>query len=383
MSDSNRIRVAYKVETTFGSTPASSAIQELRLTSESLHQEVAVETSGEIRRDRQIAEVVRSNISVAGDINFEFSATSYNDFLQWTLQSAGWSSLVTVTGTTLSAASGDQSFNDSANGFGTLQVGQWIRVTGFATAANNGVFKIVTKPTNGKITVTAGTTLITESAGPSVTIKMGEQVVNGTTLNSVHFERKYDDLTNIFARYTGVCFEGMSLAVNAESLITGGFSVIGKAEVSQTTSFGSSYTAPGTNPILNAIDHVLRITESNVEVDCTSWSFQLANNLRPRLQISDLGAVSVGAGTCEVSGTVQMYFNSSSVMDKMLGFTATSLAIILWDGTNGYVIEFPRVRFTGGQRVAGGQNQDIIADMSWQAYRHETEDVTIRIARLS
>lgn len=382
MSDSNRIRMAYKVETTYGTVPSSSTLPELRLTSESLHQETAVETSAEIRRDRQISEVMRSNISVAGDINFELSASSFDDFLQYTLQSAGWSTPVTVTASTISASAADQSINDSANGFTSLVVGQWIRVTGFANAVNNGVFKIVTKPTNGKITVTGGTTIINETAGPSVTVRMAAQIVNGTTLNSIHMERKYDDLTNIFARYSGICFDGLSLAVNAESIITGGFSVIGKAETSQTASFGSGYTVPGTNPVLNAVDHVLRILDNNAEIDCTSWSFQLTNNLRTRLQISDLGPVSVGAGTCEISGTTQMYFNTSAIMDKMLNFTASSLAIILWDGSNGYVIEFPRIRFTGGQRVAGGQNQDIIADMSWAAYRHETEDVTIRIARL-
>lgn len=382
MSDSNRIRMAYKVESTYGTVPSSSNLPELRLTAESLHQETSVEVSGEIRRDRQTADVMRSNIGVSGDINFELSAESFDDFLQWTLQAAGWSSPVTVSASTISAANADNSFNDSANGFTALAVGQWIRVTGFINAANNGVFKIVSR-TNAKIVVSNGALpLVTESAGAPITIRMGDQIVNGVTLNSVHFERKYDDLVNTFARYSGCCFDGMSLAVNAEAIITGGFNVIGKAESSQSASFGSGYTVQNTNPVLNAVDHVLRIQEGGTEMDATSWSFQLSNNLRTRLQISDLGPVSIGSGTCEVSGTLQAYFTTAALMNKKLNFNASSLAIIIWDGSKGYVIEFPRIRYTGGQRVAGGQNQDILADMTWQAYRHETEDVTIRIAKL-
>lgn len=383
MSDANRIRIAYKAETVYGTVPASSSLPEVRLTGESLKQDTQSENSAEIRRDRQIAEVVRTNIAVSGDINFEFSATTFVDFLQWTLQSAGWSTVITVTASTISASSVDNSINDSAAGFGSLAAGQWIKVSGFAVnQTNNGYFKIVSK-TSTKIVLSHGATLITEAAGASVTIRMGAQIVNGVTLTSATMERNYADLTNIFARYTGCCFDNMSLAISAENIITGSFGIIGKKETSETASFGSGYDAQGTDPIMNGIDHVLKVIEGGTEMDATSWSFQLNNNLRGRTQISDLGQVSVGSGTCECSGTLQAYFTTAAIMNKYLGFTATSLAIIVYDGTKGYVIEFPNIRFTNGQRTGGGLNQDIIADLTWSASRHATEDVTIRIAQIT
>ena len=51
------------------------------------------------------------------------------------------------------------------------------------------------------------------------------------------------------------------------------------------------------------------------------------------------------------------------------------------DASNAYVFEFPRVKFTSGQRNAGGTEQDVFADLQFTAYRETTEDVTIRIVR--
>lgn len=71
---------------------------------------------------------------------------------------------------TISVASGDKSFNDSAGGFPLLVAGDRIDVSGFAAVANQGVFTVVTR-TASKITVSE-TTLVTEAAGPPVTMRV-------------------------------------------------------------------------------------------------------------------------------------------------------------------------------------------------------------------
>lgn len=79
---------------------------------------------------------------------------------------------VKITAATISAASGDNSFNDSANGFATagFAVGDRVQVTGFATnAANNALPAVIVSVVAGKIVV-SGAALVTEAAGASVTI---------------------------------------------------------------------------------------------------------------------------------------------------------------------------------------------------------------------
>lgn len=70
---------------------------------------------------------------------------------------------------TVSAASADNSFNDSASGFpALLKAGDIIETSGFANAANNGRHVVSGTPTAAKIVVT--TTLTTEAAGASVKV---------------------------------------------------------------------------------------------------------------------------------------------------------------------------------------------------------------------
>lgn len=74
-----------------------------------------------------------------------------------------------VTGTTLSASSTDNSFNDSGSGFpSNLKAGDIIVASSFSNAANNGRHIVSGTPTTAKVIVT--TTLTTEAAGSSRTI---------------------------------------------------------------------------------------------------------------------------------------------------------------------------------------------------------------------
>lgn len=71
--------------------------------------------------------------------------------------------------TTISAASSDNSINDSASGFPSLlKAGDVVEVTGFATAANNGRFLVTGTPTAAKVVLSA--TLTTEAAGRVITV---------------------------------------------------------------------------------------------------------------------------------------------------------------------------------------------------------------------
>ena len=61
-----------------------------------------------------------------------------------------WSTAVSVSASTISAAAGDNSFNDSGSGFSTTNLlpGMWIRVGGFVATANNRLWRIVSVTTS-------------------------------------------------------------------------------------------------------------------------------------------------------------------------------------------------------------------------------------------
>ncbi len=381
MSDSNRERLSYIAESSFGVTP-SGALQEIRFTSESLKQETSTTISQEIRDDRQIPDVIRTSLRTSGDINAEFSYGAFDDFLASVLMSAGWSSIITVTATTISAASADNSFNDSGSGFGSVVAGQWIKVSGFATAGNNGFFKVVTK-TTGKLVVEGGT-LTNESATPSVTVRMGAYIENGTTQSSYSIERRYSDLSGVFSAFVGQMLNTFNVAVPTEGIVTCAFGFIGKTEASAGATIGTSYTAQASGVVFNSIEHVTNIKENMADLSITAFNMALNNNLRHRGQVGTLGPVSVGSGAVNITGNVSSYFATATMIDKYLNFTSSRLAVRFTDAAGQtYILELPQVKYTSGERVAGGQNQDIIANMNFTAYRDIAENCTIRIARFA
>ena len=74
--------LTYVQETVYGTTPSTPTMSAIRHTGTTLGLSKDSIESEELREDRQIAHYRHGNKSVAGDINFELSYTSFDDFIQ-------------------------------------------------------------------------------------------------------------------------------------------------------------------------------------------------------------------------------------------------------------------------------------------------------------
>jgi len=256
-------------------------------------------------------------------------------------------------------------------------------------AANNGYGKISVLTTTvmtivGNYNTAAGNANgVNEVLVAGGTINMGAQAVNGTTLNSYSFERKYNDLTNEFAAITGVCVNTLGLSINAGQLITMVLGMMGQKEASASATIGNgSYTAAPTNDVVSATNDVFMVMENLGKFDVTQVGINLNNNLRNRMQVASLNPVSIGCGECLVTSTIQAYFTSQTIINKCLNFTSTNLVIIVKDAANNaYLFELPEVKVTNAKRNAAAKNQDVMADLSISAFRDPVEGITIRITK--
>lgn len=509
MSDTNRVRLAFAKESTYGAQVVAGRLQRLRLTGESLKQDSTIVPSEEIRDDRQVANIVRTSIGASGAVNFELSHETYDDLIAAALQSvnvraqgtltmdtnptdgdtitigsvtytfkdtmasandvkigaavantqaslvatingegvagtdyyagtttphpqvraadfdvsddcvitakkagvdgnsiattetftagtnvfdaatlgtttagAGWSATVTVTASTISAVAATDSIDDSGAGFGSIADNDWVYVTGFTNAANNGWFKVATASA-GSLVMANGSAIVDEASGSSRTVKKLPSIVNGVQQDTFNLEKTYADLSNVLNLYTGMGLDNLNLDVPVDGIITGSFDFMGTKEDSLASSVAEGYwSAPTTIPMatVNDFDNLFENNADQAMINCT---LTIANSLRARLEAGTLGPSSLGSGDCGITGTLQAYFVSHTLMDKFLDHTESALAICLKDEAgNGYVFDFPAIRYTNGQRVAGGKNDDVIADMEWSAFMHATEGITVRVARL-
>lgn len=392
MSDTNRVQMAYVKEVTYGTTP-SSALQLMRMAGETLGQDTQTVASSEIRSDRQIPNIIRVGADAKGDFDLELSAAAHDEFLLAALQSAGWSSAVdnTIANLTVTAGVGSYTITRGAGDFVAdgYAVNQWVRISGFVNARNNGYGKISVLTTTvmtitGNYNTAAGNANgVNEVLAAGGNINMGAQAVNGTTLNSYSFERKYTDLSNEFAAITGCCVNTAGLSINAGQIIKLALGMMGQKEASAAATIGNgSYTAAPTNDVVSATNDVFMVLENLGKFDVTQVGVNVNNNLRSRTQVASLNPISIGSGTCTVTGNVQAYFTSQSIINKCLDFTSTSLAIIIRDAANNaYLIELPEIKITNAKRNAQAQNQDVMADLTLAAFRDPTEGITIRIVK--
>jgi len=378
-AEANRVALRYVAESTFGEVPSGPPkFKDLRYTGESLHLEQTFVRSNEIRSDRQTPSVTRVNLNAAGDISGEFSYGTYDDFLAAVLFAAAWGSSQAGTTATAFDMAGTITVADATN----LSVGMWVKIEDAEDAENNGYYKITAIDTN-ELTVTPAPAATNAADGTAQCKKGTQQIVNGTTATSFAFEKEFTDLTNVFSLLTGIMYESMTMTVNTDGIITVSFTTLGKTETGQTATSGDGApTAANSNPVMNAVDNVILILEGTEPTDLTEFSFTINNNLRGRRVIGTLGLRSIGAGSITPTGTANAYFESNATMAKFRGNQATNFALGFEDDAgNGYIIEFPEVKLTAGQTVAGGINTDVMQELTFEPYRDATENVTVRIVR--
>lgn len=82
MSSANRADLRYIAEVTWGTTPATPAMKLLRMTGESLNAQIQTEVSAEIRDDRNVQDLIQVGSAAGGNIEFELSYTSFDDWLE-------------------------------------------------------------------------------------------------------------------------------------------------------------------------------------------------------------------------------------------------------------------------------------------------------------
>jgi hypothetical protein len=112
---------------------------------------------------------------------------------------------VTITAATISAAAADNSFSDSANGFGSFTAGMAVTVSGFTgNTANNGTF-IVTTATAAKLTIAGadGDVIVNDAEGESVTITSCERYDFLPITDSVPSLTQYYNRDGVLAKLLG------------------------------------------------------------------------------------------------------------------------------------------------------------------------------------
>lgn len=157
MTATNRSTLAYVQESTPGTTPATPAMREARVTSNGLVAEPGRTTSAEIRSDRQSTDQMLTSLNVQGPIGLELSFGAHDDFIEAALQGS-WNINPTIVNVTADTEISDVSATalTVASGGAAFVAGMLCQMTGFGTVANNRIARVASS-TATSITFPAAT----------------------------------------------------------------------------------------------------------------------------------------------------------------------------------------------------------------------------------
>lgn len=379
-ASSSLVQLAYAKETTFGVIPAAGNHNYLRMTGESLDYTISKEASEEINATRSVSSMIPLTASASGSIETEVSYKEYDVFLQAALQDTftvygtnGVGSTFTAdfTATTITASVAPT----GANAFTTLQKGQFFKLNAPSNANDGKVFRVssTVAPTSTVITVSAATPAVVGTGVANVSVATS-RLTNGTTQESFTLERQATDINEYWA-YTGMTLSSMEVNIASGSRSTMSFSFMGKGAERDTAT-----QLPGTPVDSNGYD----IHSGSTGPVCLIWvdgaplagtfvqslTLSYDNALRSQEAICNLGAIGIGSGTINCTGSMEVYFADGSLFDKFqnnenIEFTFSTMD----DSGNGYVFTLPKANISSVTTSAGAKDQDMMLSLEFAGLR--------------
>lgn len=201
----------------------------------------------------------------------------------------------------------------------------------------------------------------------------------GTTVQSFTIEEAQDDIS-VYRQLSGVIVNGFQLDSPVDGLTTISFDVLAKDMALAGTPLDASYTA---QPVRQPFTHVGgTISEGGSAIGyVNSVSLQVSNNLSPAYVWGNGNTDDLIPGQVDVTGTLDVFFTDTALINKFLNGTASSLSFTLTDGTRTIQFNLPNIRYTGAEAaIESGSGQRIVS-LPFRALYDATAASTVVVTR--
>lgn len=408
MSDSSSVQLYYVEETVWGQVPTSGGspeapqLNEFRFTNDDLTQTTETAISEEIRSDRQTADIIRTQVSAAGEVGAELSYGSHDDLIAGAFAD-NWSTEINeaaVTGTLSSNSPGPGLFTlgssplPSPNFLLNVEVGMWLRFTAAAAPSPevDDFYQVVA------VNATAGTIQLDRAPAQNHTGTFairGQFLRNGTTRKSFTIEKDFSDAldentspgTEVLQYFTGMRVGSMNLNIAPGAIINGSFTFEGKQAFSASATIGDGSPATvSTDDVMSAVDNITDIeidgAPASAQLCFTNIEFTLDNSLRAQPCIGQLANSGIGLGRTVITGTLEAYLEDRDFIEKYLNFTTFGLSFRATLGSDSYIFEFPSIKLTSGGTPTPGNDQDVLVSVEFTAKRDPVKGYMIGLTRI-
>jgi hypothetical protein len=380
------------VERSGSADTTNAEAQVLRLTERSLSLEKNLLETEEIRSSRMQADVRHGFTTATATLGFEIASppdtpagTAPYDggqkmLIQSVLENAdAGASVGTPTGT---AAAGYNSLSGDGASFGDV-----LYQDGNAQVVVSNSYNA----TSGLICEDGGNAAL---AGSTTYRAEAMTIGNGTPRAYV--------LDRVFKPDTGTTFtaepfvncvgNSLNVSISPEAIATGSVEFLATASLGMVDDteadarFFDSPTAANSTPVYAAFDGAILEGGGTTPLGIvTSIEFTVNNNRTTEARIGSKFSDCVFDATCQVEGTMTVFFNGSTQYNKFVDETASRLVVVLRDPNNGgalLAISCPNIKYNGGT-IDPPQEGPVTMEMPFRALEGDNGESAIKIVNVN
>lgn len=290
--------------------PATPAFNILRRTSGNIEQVFNYTQSDLVDPTRQGREQIKTGEMIEGDMDSELAIadTVFHEIIEGAIQGE-FGPVTAFNGATISFDNTGVITDSGATAFTDVVEGQYFSVTG--SASNDGVYRTITKNSNGEVVVDRAT--VTEAAGATIDIK-GKMARNGKNRIAFTIQKRIPSAGDYkYITMQGCQISSLTFNVSSASLLTTSFSIIGLDQLDQDTAVaGQTDNAEVVARVLGAIDGVEQVWVDNVPAPAcdqlvTDASITIDNGSEGLEAVGCQGYVGISHSAIDVTGTYNTY----------------------------------------------------------------------------
>jgi len=206
----------------------------------------------------------------------------------------------------------------------------------------------------------------------------------GTTPKYFSMEDAANEIAQ-FRLFTGMSVSSMNVSIAPNQMVTGSFEMVGKSmtQAGTTGSTGGTPTASSTNAPFDSYSGTISDGGSGISI-VTSIDFSLTNSFAPTFVVGSDSAQQLEFGRAVVEGTMTVYYEDETLINKFLNETESSLSVSVNDptGLNAYTFDFPRVKYNGASVPLQNPTSRLIT-LPFVALYDTTENTNLKLTRTS
>ena len=204
----------------------------------------------------------------------------------------------------------------------------------------------------------------------------------GTTPKYFSMEDAANDV-NQFRLFTGLAVSSVNFSIAPNQMVTSTFEMVGKGmtQAATTGSTGGAPTASSTNSPFDSYSGTISDGGAGISI-VTSIDFSLTNSLAPTFVVGADNAQSLEFGRAVVEGTMTVYYEDQTLINKFLNETESSIEVSIDDptGANPYTFLFPRVKYNGAS-VPLQNPQSRLITLPFVALYDTVENTNLKMTR--